>query len=193
MRFSLNGKDMGEAFTAVGLGAGGDEGSSGGSGFFPAISVEGEESMRINIGQRPFRFEPPPAKATAKGKGTPKGKGKGKGKAEPATAIKPVLANMTGTMQAAIASSGQAPTAATTAADAAGGAGGEGGATAAAAPAESSHASSAGGGKTKGQAAAKAEAEAKATPPPAPAQPVELVLTKFSSEAQLEALGELAS
>ena len=54
-RFTLNGTDMGVAFEGVALGPA----SSGGTGLFPALSLEAGEVAQVNVGRAPFKYMPP--------------------------------------------------------------------------------------------------------------------------------------
>ena len=64
LRFFLNGKDLGKAFGPAALrsasaAAAGLAGLAGLAGFFPAFSMNEGEAIAVNVGQAPWRFDPP--------------------------------------------------------------------------------------------------------------------------------------
>jgi len=59
VRYSLNGKDMGVAFTDISASHSSESAAAGfDEGFFPAFSIEEDEALVINVGQRPFLGAP---------------------------------------------------------------------------------------------------------------------------------------
>jgi hypothetical protein len=198
MRFSHNGADMGVAFKGLklngagagaggagaGAGAGGaSAGAGAGVGWFPAVSFEEDEELRINTGQRPWLY-PPPAKHEPVQSAMAGVMGAAVGIASAAVEEMEAARAAEQAEQAAAAAKAAEAQAKAEAAKAARMAQMAKEAEAAEAGAEEAGAGGRKRGREEGAAAAKAGA-----PPPAPTLPEPLDLAPYKTAGKLEGLG----